>query len=138
MADVTTGTAPPVPKFLRGVARVEWKRIVPELDGDLVDRDHAILELWCETYASLRELRGLAGEKGSAAYFATGAQGQEITSPLSRAIKEHASLLSSLAPQLGLSPGGRRRLPPPKAKKPPRPTPPPVVAEGEDPRGVLS
>lgn len=136
MADVTEPSAPAEPEFLTGDALDEWRRIVFQLADTLVDADHAILENYCETYAEVRMLRQHFRDSGVEARTGTGAQGQAITSPLYKALRDQTSELTRLATQLGLSPASRKRLPPPP-KKPPARTVAPPLAEGDDPRKLL-
>lgn len=79
---------PEPPRWMRGIARAEWKRVVPHLAkvGLLTAIDVAMLEAYCVSYARWRELKGERGE--------------------AQAMRD----LKAMATEFGMSPSARTRV----------------------------
>ena len=105
-----SGEAPPCPPFLRGTARKEWDRIVPQLEraGILDQVDQAALAVYCQArsdyswavYKLRREGRIVVNPKS----------GLARAHPAIRVQRESAETIRKFAVEFGLTPSARSRI----------------------------
>lgn len=105
----TGDSAPEMPSFLRGDARREWRRIVPELEqrGILARIDLAVLAMYCGAWGRYVEAEKMVKKHGAV-----------TVAPSSYEQKSHwltiadkaQDQLRRLATELGLSPAARNRV----------------------------
>ena len=105
--NVTPGR-PAIPASLKGEARAEWKRIVPELasGGLLATVDRAALIRHCIAWAHWCELRA---EVDVAGFTVFDGKGKTVVNPAFRAMLAVEKTLAELSRQLGLTPVARIR-----------------------------
>lgn len=122
---------PDCPAYLKGVARVEWKRIAPELHrmGLLTVIDHSELESYCyyhglavesakelarmkKTYRSLVKLRKKdpSVRLGSNGMVAFTSNGNTIMEPMLSVLKQAVEMKHRLLMEFGMTPASRSRL----------------------------
>jgi P27 family predicted phage terminase small subunit len=108
------GGRPTMPKYLEGVARQEWKRIVRELvkRGTATKIDGSILELHCETYARWRACKEEVGEKYFVDIPVTDSNGAVFfkrgVNPAVATMEKCEGLMRQLLAQLGATPASRK------------------------------
>lgn len=102
--------APAVPKELKGEARAEWKRIVPELErvGLLAKVDRALLIRYCSAWASWHRINAEL-EKPETTLLVAGRDGSMIRNPLYLLKAQAQREVDESARLLGLTPTGRLR-----------------------------
>ena len=100
---------PALPASIKGEARAEWNRIVPELQraGLLAKIDRGILIRYCAAWSDWAEL---TGQLQASSKLIRGARGQLVRNPLWLLRTEVEQTLSDLGRQLGLSPTARIRV----------------------------
>lgn len=105
---------PNQPSYLSREAKAEWKRITPELKrlGILANIDRAMLSAYCETYALWTIARKVIHDEG---LVTTGQKGETVKHPAWQVYRDSATLMASLAKELGVSPNARLRMRPPDA-----------------------
>lgn len=103
-----TVARPPMPRTLKGEARAEWNRIVPELEdiGMLASIDRSVLVRYCTAWADWWECQELLQKSGK---LIRGQKGNLVRNPLLIVRSDMEATLSDLGKQLGLSPGARLR-----------------------------
>lgn len=99
---------PTMPGHLRGEAKAEWRRVVPQLEeiGVLATIDRAVLIRYCTAWAEWLEMDSLLRKSGKVI---RGQKGNLVRSPLLLVRSELEQTLSDLGRQLGLSPVARLR-----------------------------
>jgi P27 family predicted phage terminase small subunit len=97
-----------MPGHLRGEAKAEWRRVVPQLEeiGVLATIDRAVLIRYCTAWAEWLEMDSLLRKSGKVI---RGQKGNLVRSPLLLVRSELEQTLSDLGRQLGLSPVARLR-----------------------------
>jgi P27 family predicted phage terminase small subunit len=105
--------APEVPVDLRGLALLEWDRIVVELRGaNLLDRaDRALIERYCRAYGRAAVAREALEEYG--VVIETDA-GLIKSNPAAGVLAAAETLMIRCLVELGLSPASRARVKPPE------------------------
>ena len=101
---------PSCPRWLKGEARKEWKRVVPELDrlGLLTIVDRAGLATYCQAWSRYVEAEALLDKYGSilkakdSEYFQV--------SPYATISKQNALLVKGFCQEFGLTPSSRTRI----------------------------
>ena len=103
------GKPPEKSSLLDDEARVEWDRIVPELDrlGMLCSIDQAVLESYCITYSRWKKAERAAAKRND--YYETTAMGRMICREVLLALQCQKEL-RQLIIELGLSPASRGRI----------------------------
>jgi P27 family predicted phage terminase small subunit len=97
-----------MPRALKGEARAEWNRIVPELEamGVLVTIDRGVLIRYCTAWADWVDLEGLLQKSGR---LVRGQKGNLVRNPVSLLRRDAEETLIELGRQLGLTPMARLR-----------------------------
>jgi P27 family predicted phage terminase small subunit len=103
-----TVARPAIPRSLKGEARAEWNRVVPELEeiGMLAAIDRGVLIRYCTAWADWCECEALLQKSGK---LIRGQKGNFVRNPLLMVRSDMEATLSDLGKQLGLSPGARLR-----------------------------
>ncbi len=101
---------PSCPRWLKGEARKEWKRVVPELDhlGLLTVVDRAALVTYCQAWARYVEAEEMLSQYGGVLKSKTSDYIQ--VSPYSTISKQNALLVKAFCQELGLTPASRGRI----------------------------
>jgi P27 family predicted phage terminase small subunit len=101
--------APPCPKDLIGPARKEWDRVVRLLKptGVLARTDLAVLEMYCDSYATWKKTRAYIERLGP---LVKTKQGNIIPNPAIGIANTQKKLVLRFASELGLTPSSRARL----------------------------
>ncbi len=99
---------PKMPRSLKGEARAEWNRVVPELEeiGMLASIDRGVLIRYCTAWADWCECEELLQKSGK---LIRGQKNNLVRNPLLMVRSDMEATLSDLGKQLGLSPGARLR-----------------------------
>ena len=102
---------PAVPGWLDREAKAEWKRITPELNrlGLLSRLDRGVLALYCDAWSKWVSARGSID-----ALIVQGTKGDR-KHPAWQIYRDAASMVASLAKELGTSPNARLRMELPEA-----------------------
>ncbi|HEX7119405.1 MAG TPA: phage terminase small subunit P27 family [Longimicrobiales bacterium] len=102
-------TTPEMPTWMRGEARKEWKRIVPELDalGLLAKVDLAVLAMYCAAWGRYCEAEKKLKRHGMTM---VSPSGYEQKSPFLTIADKALDQVRRLATELGLSPAARNRV----------------------------
>lgn len=97
-----------MPRDLKGEARREWRRIVPELEetGILTLIDRALLIRYCRAWADWVELDELLAKSSK---LMRGQKGNLVRNPLWLLRRDADDIVTELGRQLGLSPMARLR-----------------------------
>lgn len=108
------GAAPACPRHLKGEARKEWVRLVPELEkiGLMTKVDLAAMACYCESWGLyLQALAAMArpAKKGGGAVTVTD-KGNQIQSPWLAIANRQKALIRSFLAEFGLTPATRSRL----------------------------
>lgn len=100
---------PRMPSVLKGEARAEWRRIVPELEraGLLATVDRGILVRYCVAWADWCELNANLQRSSK---LIRGARNNLVRNPIFLMRSEVEQTVSDLGRQLGLSPNARIRV----------------------------
>lgn len=100
---------PPCPAHLKGAAKTEWRRIVPELDklGLLTQIDRAALAAYCEAYREWSEACKLM--EGKSPIIRTEA-GNIIQNPLVGIKHKAAEHMHKFLIEFGMTPASRTRI----------------------------
>ena len=107
---------PEVPDWLDKDARVEWRRLAPELlaVGLLGKVDRLEMALLCQTASSLAKCQTVLNEKGHTYRV----KGSIRKRPEVAMVHEYTKLLNSIAGNFGLHPSARARMSVPGKKSP--------------------
>jgi P27 family predicted phage terminase small subunit len=97
-----------MPRSLKGEARSEWNRVVPELEeiGVLASVDRALLIRYCTAWADWVELEGLLQKSGK---LIRGQKGNLVRNPIWLLRRDAEETVTDLGRQLGLTPLARLR-----------------------------
>ena len=97
------------PRFLQGVARLEWRRLAPKLArlGLLSEIDDAALAQYCELWARWREAETALREHGMVI---TGNKGTPVLSPYVAIANRALSQMRALLVEFGMTPSARTRV----------------------------
>lgn len=100
---------PNQPSYISKEAKAEWKRITPELKrlGVLATIDRAMLTTYCETWALWNVAREVISREGVTVI---GQKGETVKHPAWQIYRDAATLMASLAKELGVSPNARLRM----------------------------
>jgi len=103
-----TVARPVIPRALKGEARAEWNRVVPELEamGVLASIDRSLLLRYCTAWADWCELDGLLQKSSK---LIRGQKGNLVRNPVWLLRRDAEDALMELGRQLGLSPMARLR-----------------------------
>ena len=108
---------PTCPKHLSGVARYEWRRIVPELEalGLLTQIDKAALAAYCQAYGrwviaerKLSELASMSPDK--MAYLYKTVSGNLIINPLLSVANKALEQMHKFLIEFGMTPASRSKI----------------------------
>jgi P27 family predicted phage terminase small subunit len=104
-----TRGAPRPPDDLKGEARAEWDRIVPELDslGLLAKVDRAYLVAYCEAWGTFNLAREALADYGP---LVAGRDGGLVKNPAAQVMRDAADMMLKFGSRFGLSPSDRTRL----------------------------
>jgi len=108
---------PSCPRWLKGEARKEWKRIVPELDslGLLTVVDRAALVTYCQAWARWVDAEANVEQYGSVLKAEKSDYIQ--ISPYVTISKQSALLVKAFCQEFGLTPASRTRIAVPEPPK---------------------
>jgi P27 family predicted phage terminase small subunit len=100
---------PKCPRYFSGIARREWRRIVPELDrlGLLTCVDGAALEAYCNAYANMVVCQTVINTLGLTFTTETGYVAQR---PEVGIVNKSLAAIKSLCAEFGLTPSARARM----------------------------
>jgi P27 family predicted phage terminase small subunit len=103
-----TVARPAAPRSLKGEARAEWNRVVPELEemGVVASIDRSLLLRYCTAWADWCELDGLLQQSSK---LIRGQKGNLVRNPVWLLRRDAEETLMELGRQLGLSPMARLR-----------------------------
>ena len=100
---------PTCPDHLSSAAKVEWKRIVPQLEEmDLLSKiDRTELALYCQAYARWKKAESVINEKGE--LYKT-QSGNVITSPMLWVANKAMEQCHKFLTEFGMTPASRGRI----------------------------
>lgn len=106
-----------MPTWLDREGKAEWRRVVPELNklGILGKVDRAVLATYCDTWSKFTEARRLLKDGLVVTYRSDRGP---TKNPAWQIYRDAATLLYSLAKDLGLAPAARLRMQLPGGKGP--------------------
>lgn len=99
---------PPKPRTIKGEAKAEWERIVPELEqmGLIATVDRSVLMRYCTAWANWCEIEERLAATG---WLIKGRRDAVVRNPLWMMRSDVEATLSDLGRQLGLTPSARLR-----------------------------
>lgn len=99
---------PPAPKWLPELAKIEWKRVVPQLVASRKIAAHELgtVESYCLAVANLRQAEAIVARDGPTYVSPTGELKRH---PATMLMKEAIEASRRLAAELGLTPASRTK-----------------------------
>lgn len=106
---VPSAAIPEPPVTLKGEARSEWRRVVPELArlGLVTKVDRAYLVAYCSAWGTFEAARIAMAEHGP---LINGRDGNLVKNPAAQIMRDAADLMIKFGARFGLSPSDRTRL----------------------------
>jgi len=103
---IPVGELVPVPDDLNDEAKVVWRRVVHAFGhtGVIRSADSDVMRLYCEAVARYERASRLLDQSGP---IIRGRQGDMVKNPLHQIVRDNATLVRSLAGELGLTPAAR-------------------------------
>jgi P27 family predicted phage terminase small subunit len=100
---------PPMPKWLEGEEKVEWKRLTRLLreQGLIAEVDRGLVALYCEAWAEFIECCVQIRQEGR---LVKGCLGNQVINPLILVKQRAADRMVKLADRFGFSPAARTRI----------------------------
>jgi P27 family predicted phage terminase small subunit len=100
---------PPCPDWLRGDAKDEWLRVMPDLCSryDISPVDAMTLAAYCKTFADWRYCSAVLDVEG---YVYQGAKGEPKRHPLATVVMSQLAEIRRIAEQFGFTPRARQSL----------------------------
>ena len=101
------GELVPIPSDISAEAQIVWRRILREFGhtGVIRGADGDVMRIYCETMARYEKASLMLDQTGP---LVRGARsGELVKNPLHQIVRDHATLIRSLAGELGLTPAAR-------------------------------